>query len=249
MVICSPADVRARFNELNAGDVVAGRLPADFLLGAPAVDLLERGVRFLPSILSQRLSRSKTGQALVLAAWMLPHTRVIPRRAALMEAVGYCAQQGIGVVVTKQEGKHCGHGVRRWESLESLYNVVAFSESAFPFVLQPFVAGLIDVRVIWVGDYVEAYRRENRFNFRANLSSGGESTVHELGPAEKALCRSVMDRARFPYAHIDLQLTSEGRCHLAEISLDAGASGARVGREELLRMKQEQIERLLTGAC
>jgi len=64
-------------------------------------------------------------------------------------------------VVTKQEGMHCGHGIRRWDSAEVLYNTVAFTDSAYPFVLQPFLPDITDVRVIVVGDYVEAYLREN----------------------------------------------------------------------------------------
>jgi glutathione synthase/RimK-type ligase-like ATP-grasp enzyme len=161
-----------------------------------------------------------------------------------MHAVGYCAWHRITGVVSKQEGMHCGHGIRRWASAESLYNSVAFDEAAYPFVLQPFLADISDIRVVVVGDYVEAYVRTNDFNFRANLAAGGTSRAFRMDAAAERLCREVMKRGRFPYAHIDLQLTSGGQCWLSEITLDGGIAAARIGREELQRRKQDILERL-----
>jgi ribosomal protein S6--L-glutamate ligase len=232
------------FEKLADGDVILGALPAKYLRPAVVVDLMERGVRCVPSALCQLLSRSKCAQAFLLRAWMAPHTQVIARRAELMHAVGYCARHRITEVVSKQEGMHCGHGIRRWASAESLYNSVAFNEAAYPFVLQPFLADLRDIRVIVVGDYVEAYVRENGFNFRANLAAGGTSRALAMDAAAERLCREVMKRGRFPYAHIDLQLTAAGRCWLSEITLNGGIAAARISREELQRRKQDILERL-----
>ena len=148
MILRSAAELESRFHELGQGDVFLGPLPAKHLRGAAAADLLERGVRCVPSVLCQLLARSKAAQAFVLKPWMAPHTRVIARRAELMDAVGYCAQHGIGAVVTKQEGMHCGHGIRRWESAEALYSAVAFTDAVYPLVLQPFRPDIADVRVI-----------------------------------------------------------------------------------------------------
>jgi ribosomal protein S6--L-glutamate ligase len=247
MIIRSARALEERFEELGRGDVFIGSLPAKYLRGAGAVDLMERGVRCVPVVLCQLISRSKCAQAFLFRQWMAPHTRVIARRAELMEAVGYCARNRIGAVVTKQEGMHCGHGIRRWESAEVLYNAVAFTDSAYPFVLQPFLPDITDVRVIAVGDYVEAYVRENIFNFRANLAAGGASRPLAMDAAAERLCRAVMERGRFPYAHIDLHLTADGRCWFSEISLDGGIAAARISREELVRRKQEVLERLALG--
>jgi ribosomal protein S6--L-glutamate ligase len=247
MMIRTVRQLEQRFEELSRGDVFIGSLPAKYLRGALAVDLLERGVRCVPAVLCQLISRSKCAQAVVFRPWMAPHTRVIARRAELMAAVGYCARNRIGPLVTKQEGMHCGHGIRRWDSAEVLYNTVAFSEGAYPFVLQPFLANITDVRVIVVGGYVEAYLRENLSNFRANLAVGGASRPLAMDPAAERLCRAVMQRGRFPYAHIDLQLSADGRCWLSEITLDGGIAGARIPREELVRRKQEILERLAQG--
>jgi ribosomal protein S6--L-glutamate ligase len=233
------------FEKLADGDVILGALPAKYLRPALVADLMERGIRCVPSPLCQLLSRSKCAQAFLLRAWMAPHTQVISRRAELMHAVGYCARHRIMEVVSKQEGMHCGHGIRRWASAESLYNSVAFDEAAYPFVLQPFLADIRDIRVIVVGDYVEAYVRENAFNFRANLSAGGNSRALPMDAAAERLCREAMKRGRFPYAHIDLQLTADGRCWLSEITLNGGIAAARIGREELQRRKQDILERLV----
>lgn len=247
MIISGGAELDAHFHELGPGDVVVGPLAARYLQGALAADLAARGVRCVPSLLSQLLSRSKTAQARVFTPWMTVGTCVVRRRAELMAAAGVLARLGVGAVVTKQEAMHCGHGVRRWEGIEALYNVVAFDQTAYPFVLQPFIANLTDVRVICAGEYHEAYRRENEFNFRANLAAGGRSRPFEIDADVKAFCRAVMERGRFPYAHIDLHLPVEGGCVLSEISLEAGISGARIGRAELNRLKRGQIEILAAG--
>ena len=99
------------------------------------------------------------------------------------------------------------------------------------------------MRVIVVGDYVEAYLRENLYNFRANLAAGGASRPLSMDAAAEAFCRAVMARGRFPYAHIDLQLTDGACCYLSEIALDGGISAARISREELNRRKREVLER------
>jgi ribosomal protein S6--L-glutamate ligase len=180
---------------------------------------------------------------MILQRWMAPHTLVIWRRADLMEAVSYYARHGIERVVSKQEEKHCGYGVRRWENAEVLYNTLAFVDHAFPFLLQPFMNDINDVRVIIVGDYVEAYLRENLYNFRANLAVGGASRPLVMDAAVEAFCRAAMERGRFPFAHIDLQVAERGDCYLSEISLEGGISAARISRQELNRRKQEVLEK------
>jgi ribosomal protein S6--L-glutamate ligase len=244
MIVRGRAELERRYEELGAGDIVLGRLPARYLAGALAADLLERGVRCIPSVTCQALSRSKCAQAAVFGPWMAPHTRVVLRRAELMEALGAYARHGVGAVVTKQEGMHCGHGIRRWDSAEALYNSVALDDRAYPFVLQPFLAGISDVRVIMVGDYVEAYLRENLYNFRANIAAGGASRPLTMDPAAEVLCRTVLTRGRFPYAHIDLHLTAEGTCLLSEIALEGGIAAAQIERRELDRRKRERLEAL-----
>ncbi len=244
MTIHRSGELDQHFEKLTIGDVVFGLLPARYLHPARLADLMERGVRCVPSALCQLISRSKCAQTFLLRQWMTPHTLVIARRAELMEAVGYCARYRIAAVVTKQEGMHCGHGIRRWESAETLYNTVAFSASVYPFVLQPFLADITDIRVIVVGDYVEAYMRENNFNFRANLAAGGASRPLAMDAAAERLCREVMNRGRFPYAHIDLHLTSGGHFWLSEIALDGGIAAARIGRDELKRRKRQVLEQL-----
>jgi len=60
---------------------------------------------------------------------------------------------------------------------------------------------------------------------------------------QQLFCRSVMERARFPYAHLDLQLLENGRCYLAEMALEGGIKGAQIDRQSLVRMKSELLER------
>jgi ribosomal protein S6--L-glutamate ligase len=244
MIVKSNRELKDRYDELCAGDVFIGNLSLKYLKQSMFIDLMERGICCLPSPLSQILNSSKVAQAFVLKDWMLPHTNVITRRTDLIEAINTFNRHHIGPVVTKQDGMHCGHGIRRWETVETLYSFMALSESAYPFVLQPFQEKFIDVRVIIVGDYVEAYSRYNPHNFRVNITLGGTGSPHRLDEKMEVFCRSVMQRGKFPFAHIDLMLMGDGECYLAEIALNGGIKGAQADREELEQKKQALLEKL-----
>jgi len=244
MIVRSNRELKARYNELTAGDVFIGNLSLKYLKQPMFIDMLERGIRCLPSPLSQILNSSKVAQAFVLHEGMLPHTQVISRRTDLIEAINTFGKNGIGPVVTKQDGMHGGHGIRRWETIETLYSFMALTESSYPFVLQPFHEGYTDIRVIIAGDYVESYTRCNLYNFRVNLSSGGTGSPCKLDEKKKAFCRSAMQRGRFPFAHLDLMLLENGGCYLSEITLNGGIKGARIGRQELDQKKKALLEKL-----
>jgi glutathione synthase/RimK-type ligase-like ATP-grasp enzyme len=244
MVVKSLRELKARYDELGAGDAFIGILSWPHLKASVLIDLLERGIRCFPSPLSQILSSSKTAQAFLLQAWMLPHTRVIARRSDLIEVLNHYHRKGIGPVVSKQDHMHCGHGIRRWENIETLYSFMALSESSYPFVLQPFADDFTDIRVIVAGDYIEAYTRYNRDNFRRNLSWGGTGCFYQLDTSGEQFCRAVMERGRFPFAHIDLMMLADGRFFLAEIALDGGILGANIDRRELECKKRAVLEKL-----
>lgn len=244
MIVRTNRELKASYNELTAGDVFIGNLSLKYLKQPMLIDMLERGIRCLPSPLAQTLNSSKVAQAFVLHKWMLPYTRAISRRTDLIDAINTFTKNGIGPVVTKQDGMHCGHGVRRWETIETLYSNMALSESSFPFVLQPFQRGFTDIRVIIVGDYVESYARSNLYNFRVNLSLGGSGSPYNLDETKEAFCRSVMQRGRFPYAHLDLMILENGECYLSEITLNGGIKGARISRQELEHKKKALLEKL-----
>jgi ribosomal protein S6--L-glutamate ligase len=244
MIVKSNRELRALYHELSAGDVFIGNLSLKHLKQTMLIDMLERGINCLPSPLSQILSSSKSAQAFVLRDWMLPLTAVIPRRTQLIEAVNTFNKHNIGPVVTKQDSMHCGHGVRRWESIETLYSFMALSESSYPFVLQPWREKFTDIRVIIAADYVEAYSRYNPHNFRVNIALGGTGSAYDLDEKKEAFCRSAMQRGKFPFAHIDLMLLESGECYLAEISLNGGVKGARINREALDQKKNALLKRL-----
>jgi glutathione synthase/RimK-type ligase-like ATP-grasp enzyme len=244
MIVRTNRELSASYNELTAGDVFIGNLSSKYLKQPMLIDMLERGIRCLPSPLAQTLNSSKVAQAFVLHEWMLPHTRAISRRTDLIDAINTFAKNGIGPVVTKQDGMHCGHGIRRWETIETLYSFMALSESSYPFVLQPFRQGFTDIRVIIVGDYVESYARSNLYNFRVNLSLGGTGSPYKLDETKEAFCRSVMQRGRFPYAHLDLMISENGEYYLSEITLNGGVKGADIGRQELEEKKKALLEKL-----
>ena len=232
------------YDRLVPGDVFIGKILAGCLRHAVLIDLLERGVHCIPAPLSQSMHCSKAAQAIALSNWMLPYTLVIRRRTDLIAAINEYGKHNIGPVVTKEDRMHCGHGVRRWENVEALYNIVALEKSSFPFVLQPFQDQFTDVRVIIIGSYVEAYVRSNPHNFRMNISSGGRSDPYKLDKDKELFCRKVMERGKFPYAHLDLQILGDGTCYLSEIALDGGIKGAKIDRTMLDHKKKEMLEEL-----
>ncbi|WP_246325438.1 ATP-grasp domain-containing protein [Dissulfurirhabdus thermomarina] len=231
---------RELYPDLRAGDVVVGLLNLKPTEESLFLDLSERGVRLFPPALAQHLSRSKCLQAMVLGRWMVPDTFVARDRHDLVRQLNRYGARGHGAVVTKQNRFNCGLGIHRWESLEAVYNQACFGSLAYPFVVQPFLEGARDIRVVILGDYVEAYWRENPNSFRNNLFFGGRSGHHRLTPEQEALCRDAMARGRFPYAHVDLLVAPDGTAYLSEINLRGGLKGARIDH----RAYQEKIEEL-----
>ncbi len=247
MIITNSKELTVRYDELRRGDVFIGKPAAGGLNQSLLIDLLERGVICIPSPLSQIISGSKVVQTLLLNRWMFPDTMVVSRRKTLMDAIGLYNRAGNGPVVTKEDRMHCGHGIRKWDSIETLYSFVSMSESSYPFILQPHIKHFTDLRVIVAGDYVEAYARDNPDNFRMNMAAGGSSRPVELDADKEGFCRAVMERGKFPYAHIDIMVASDGKYYLSEIALNGGIKGARTGRGELEQRKQEITERLVRG--
>jgi ribosomal protein S6--L-glutamate ligase len=176
---------------------------------------------------------------------MLPHTCVITRRTDLVEAINTYTKLEIAPVITKEDHMHCGHGVRKWDTVETLYNYMALSESSYPFVIQPFLSNFTDVRVIIAGDYIEAYVRYNPDNFRMNIAMGGKNHPYELNTELLNFCRTVMERGKFPYAHLDIHITDDGSYYLSEITLNGGTKGAKIRRKELDQKKQAVLEGLV----
>lgn len=248
MIIKTNRELKSRYDQLSRGDIFLGSLASKYLKQSMLIDLLERGVVCLPSALSQILNGSKIAQTFMLNRWMIPHSLVIHRRKDLMDAVSSYNEQHIGPVITKQDHMHCGHGVRRWQDIEKLYNYLAFSESSYPFVLQPYVENFTDVRVIIVGDCIESYVRQNPNNFRRNIAAGGNSSAFTLGADGRHICHEVMARGQFPYAHIDLFVMDSGAYYLSEIALNGGTRGAKITRQELDQKKQQVLEKLIQQA-
>ncbi len=241
MAIYSSREIKSLYHDLEAGDIIVGEVLSAHQNATLLVDLMERGVKCIPSPLAQLLSRSKVAQVDILGHYMLPLTKAIKRRKDLLDAVNTYASQGIGAVVTKEEHMHCGHGVRKWDHIETVYSFRGLDKERYPFVLQPLATGFTDVRVIIVGDLVDAYIRSNPDNFRENLSAGGLREAYALSSEQVEFCRRIIERARFPYAHLDLQIMPDGRLHIFEIALNGGIRGSRLERSDLERKKAKRL--------
>lgn len=221
------------YQKLKEGDLIAVRLPLRKDKTGLIIDLLYRKVEAFPSFLSQLLSRSKTLQAEVLREFMLPYTYPIRDRNDLLFAMSELSNLNFTKFITKDDRADCGLGVRLWNSLEEIYNIAGSSILSYPFVLQPFYENWEDIRVIILGDeYMEAYRRINKFNFRQNLYFGGKSRPYKLSQKEIEFCKNIMKRGHFPFAHLDITYIDGKGPYLSEISLKGGIKGAQISTEK-----------------
>lgn len=233
------------YHKLKKNDIICGRIrlkPGEEHL---LVDLLDRGIQLLPSATSQLASRSKVFQAQLLSDFMLPGTLPIYDTHGLLSSCSLYKKLNYTKVILKRDRKNAGLGVHVFNNIEDLYNLASGVAFDFPFVIQPYEGKHRDIRVIILGNYIEAYERSNPYNFRKNLHCGGESTPCEISKEELRLCKEVMERGRFPYCHIDLMLLSTGKYYLTEINLRGGLRGAKISGKEYLTKLDELHEALL----
>lgn len=228
------------YASLGPKDVFIGRLRLRETEEILLLDLVERGVVLFPAGLTQVLSRSKVLQARVFSEYMVPDTAAIHDLHDLMEFMPLAQRQGYTKLVTKRDRANGGMGINFWSSIEDVFNQASLAVLNFPFVIQPFHEECYDIRVITLGDYQEAYRRENPDNFRNNLHFGGTSEPVDLSGEQQELCRAVMERGKFPYGHIDLMVTEKNRTYLSEINLRGGIRGAGITPAEY-RQKIDEI--------
>ena len=232
LVIRDNSTLRSQYDSLQAGDIFVGRLCLKPTEEAVLLDLTERGIRLIPSGLSQLASRSKTLQAKLFTRFMLPHTRAIHGLHDLIGTIADYQEHSITRVVTKHDRRNAGMGIHLWNSVEDVFTQASFGNIPLPFVIQPFMADSCDIRVVVLGDYTEAYQRHNPNNFRNNLHHGGRSEPCQLSDKQLEICKEVMKRGRFPYAHLDILVTGKGDSFLGEINLRGGIRGAQITPQE-----------------
>ncbi len=233
------------YHRLQAGDIICTRIrlkPGEEHL---LLDLSARGINAIPSFISQLCSRSKAFQTRLFPELILPGTSVIYTIHDLRALMPRYGHEAVTNVVVKLERKNSGLGVFLFNSIEDVYTQAATSVLPYPFVIQPFIEHYRDYRVIIIGGYIEAYQRTNKNGFRKNLCCGGSKTPCTLRETQLQLCRAVMKRGQFPYAHIDLMETEDNQTYLTEINLQGGLRGAALDRREY----QKKIEAVIQEQC
>ncbi len=246
-VIRDNTTLDAKFSKLQAGDIVATRIRLKKFEEHLLLDLVERGIRLIPSARAQLASRSKAFQARLLEPLMIPGTKVIYDSHSLLETISTFRQKSHGKVVVKHDRKNAGQGIFLFQSIEDVYSLAANNSLPFPFVIQPFIDNCRDVRIIILGDYQEAYSRYNPYNFRNNLHCGGDATPYTLSRDQLDFCKEVMSRGGFPYAHLDLMITEDDHTYLAEINLRGGMRGAMITLEKYKKKVAEIHDNLITA--
>lgn len=235
-------------HQLQAGDIVCNRIRLKTQEEHLLLDLVERGITLIPSATSQLASRSKTFQARIFSSLMIPGTAVIYDVHGLLGVISQYQRMKNESVILKHDRKNGGLGIHLFKYTEDIFTLAANKVLPFPFVLQPFITHNRDVRVIILGDYIEAYQRTNPDNFRNNLHCGGKASRWELSEVQIALCREAMIRGGFPFAHIDLMSTDDGTTYLTEINLRGGIRGAAITPQEYCRKVESLYHDLIEKA-
>lgn len=248
-IIRDRATLLRKFHDLKAGDIICSKIPLRYSEEHLLLDLVSRGVRFIPSATALLASKSKAFQTAIFKPWMLPDTTVIHDLNQLLEIISVYQRRKTGRVVLKQDRKNAGLGILLYRSIEDIYNQAANNILSYPFVIQPFVEESRDMRVVILGDYIEAYNRFSPDNFRNNLHCGGTAESCPIPDAALQICSEVMRRGDFPYGHLDLMLTRENEIFLAEISLRGGLRGAQITHQEyeekIAAIEQKILDTLL----
>ncbi len=240
LIIQEPRDLASHIPQLQRGDIIATRIPMKVQEEHLLLDLVERGIHLVPSATSQLASRSKVFQAKIFSPFMVPGTMTIYDANHLLETITLYHEKEYGKLVVKHDRKNAGQGIFLFNSIEDVYSLAANNSLPFPFVIQPFVMDSCDIRVIILGEYIEAYKRDNPNNFRNNLHCGGNATPCELSRDQLYFCKEVMSRGKFSYAHLDLMVTTTNETFLAEINLRGGIHGARISTPEY----KEKVEKI-----
>lgn len=246
-VISDTRTLHQQYEHLERGDLVCCRLllrPGEEHL---LLDLAERGIVAIPSFRSQLCSRSKAFQTRLFSWAMVPETTVIYTIHDLIGTISRYGQVGIEKVVLKVEGKNGGLGVFLFSSIEEIYSQSALGLIPFPYVVQPFIAGARDLRVIILGDYLEAYTRTNNHCFRHNLHCGATATTCALSNEQTSLCRRIMEQGGFPYAHLDLLQVEDRTTYFSEINLRGGLRGAQISSDTYRQRLKAIHDRLATS--
>ena len=228
IIITSNDQLLKNFHLLDSSSTVCCRirlLPGEEHI---LLDLSERNVTLIPSATSQLCSRSKVHQARVLSEFMLPHTTVVYDSHQLLKTTSVFHTNNISEVIVKLDRKNAGMGVLFFKDIEDVYNQTLLAKAEFPLVIQPYLSSFKDIRVLIIGDYIEAYHRYNPNNFRHNLHCGGTSTAWQANDQMIDFCKRVMKRGEFAYAHIDLMVAPDNTLYLTEINLRGGLRGAAI---------------------
>ena len=248
-IIRTNGELPEELASLSSGDIIACRLRLKYGEEHLLLDLIDRGIKLIPSATSQLASRSKTFQARLLAPLMIPLTTTIYDIHGLLDTVSLYGSHSVKKVVLKHDRKNAGLGIHLFRDIEDVYTQAANNVLPYPFVLQPFVDSSRDLRVIILGDYVEAYERCNPDNFRNNLHCGGKPTPCKLNTTQLELCDKALKRGNFPYGHLDLMITEKSDVYLAEINLRGGMRGAAIDgdsyRKKVREIEEELVEKAL----
>lgn len=211
-----------------------------------AAFMQSRGVRLAFDPLCCLLHNSKVSQTQIFSSKM-PYTRIVYSKGELYYLLmDHFAEHQEPLIIKNDRGSG-GNGVFLFTENSYDYNGISY-----PCVVQKYLPGYHDIRVIIIGDYFEAYERVNELDFRKNIARGGKSTPVGLFDLKCRLddeATRIVKLGKFPYAHIDFMVNPDSHyVYFSEISLGGGIQGSKLSYNEIKRLKHNHlIETLMKG--
>ncbi|MCB2193691.1 MAG: hypothetical protein KQI62_19100 [Deltaproteobacteria bacterium] len=241
---------------------VAGRAAAILLPQVCRADLFDlaqaSGAPFFPNPATHLSHDGKVGNFRLFSELGLPHPATVefPDLTAAAQAWEQGREEvaALGApVVAKGAGGGMGENVFLVSNPAELRGLAGRLETychrgPSGMVLQRFLPGATDMRVVLMHDTAQVYwRKAAQREFRANLAQGGSFSTQ--GPAQErevalALARRLQKAAGLDLAGVDVMLTPEGEPLLLEINFFFGRH-ALGGSEEFLRRYLEAVRRWL----
>lgn len=243
---------------------VAGQAAAILLPQVCRADLFalaqSGGAPFFPNPAVHLSLDGKVGNHRLFRDLGLPHPPTVefsdPQSAAAAWEAGRAEVVALGApLVAKGAGGGMGENVFLVNNPAELRGLAGRLETychrgPSGLVLQRFLSGAVDMRVVLMHDQAQVYwRKAAEREFRANLAQGG--SFSKDGPFQERqaaldLARRLQQAAGLDLAGVDVMIPPGGRALLLEVNFFFGRH-ALGGSEEFLRRYLEAVRRWLAG--
>ena len=198
-----------------------------------------------PRALEIAIDKYATLSHVAKLGFQVPPTRVVQSRSSAIKAF---EELGGDCVIKPIFGGE-GRGVMRIQDTQlAWYTFATLEQLNAVFYVQQFIApGGIDTRFLVVGDQVFGIRRENKHDFRTNVSSGADVFAVDPTPQERRMATQIARSIGLKFASVDIIEADDGTPRVLEVNAIPGWRGAQSVSD--INIAAEIISLLLAESC